>query len=59
MLLPAKAFYGLAKSTAGTLKEFLNDYAVAVCELDDPGLDLDLDRPEDYLKALELAGKGT
>ena len=27
---------------------------VATCELEDPGLDLDIDRPEDYEKALQL-----
>ena len=29
---------------------------IALCELDDPGLDLDIDRPEDYENALARAG---
>jgi CTP:molybdopterin cytidylyltransferase MocA len=41
------------------LKEFLSATSrpFALCELDDPGLDLDIDRPEDYERALKMAGK--
>jgi molybdenum cofactor cytidylyltransferase len=56
-LLPQAVFRQVAGSTAATLKEFLGvrPRPVALCELNDPGLDLDIDRPEDYRKALELA----
>jgi len=58
VLLPQAVFRQVASSTAATLKEFLGvrPRPVALCELNDPGLDLDIDRPEDYRKALELAG---
>lgn len=57
VLLPQAVFRQVADSTAATLKEFLGvrPRPVALCELNDPGLDLDIDRPEDYRKALELA----
>jgi molybdenum cofactor cytidylyltransferase len=54
VLLPESAFRDLAKSTARDFKSFLSDLQVAACRLDDQGLDLDIDRPEDYRKALEL-----
>jgi molybdenum cofactor cytidylyltransferase len=56
VLLPKAVFQQVAATTAATLKEFLAAEAaqVALCELDDPGLDLDIDRPEDYEKALLL-----
>jgi hypothetical protein len=39
------------------VKEFLaaKPLQVAFCELDDPGLDLDIDLPADYDKAVRLA----
>lgn len=55
VLLPKPIFLELATSNCSSLKEFLLAYQVAVAELDDPGLNLDLDRPEDYVKALTLA----
>src|ERR1035438_1327186 len=56
VLLPKPLFRQLAASTAATLKEFLaaQDRQVALCELDDPGLELDIDRPEDYEAARKL-----
>jgi CTP:molybdopterin cytidylyltransferase MocA len=56
VLLPKAVFQQVAATTAATLKEFLAAEAtqVALCELDDPGLDLDIDRPEDYERALLL-----
>jgi molybdenum cofactor cytidylyltransferase len=59
VLLPKAVFQQLAPTTAATLKEFLAAEAaqVALCEMDDPGLDLDIDRPEDYKKALLLETK--
>jgi molybdenum cofactor cytidylyltransferase len=57
VLLPKAVFRRIAGSTAATLKEFLaaKPRQVALCELDDPGLDLDIDRPADYEKAVRLA----
>jgi CTP:molybdopterin cytidylyltransferase MocA len=48
VFLPRTAFPDLAHSQAGQLKEFLASLHPATCELDDPGLDLDLDTPADY-----------
>ena len=55
---PKPVFRQIATSTAATLKEFLaaSPRKVAFCELDDPGLDLDIDYPEDYQNALQRAG---
>jgi molybdenum cofactor cytidylyltransferase len=57
VLLPKAVFRRIAGSTAATLKEFLaaKPRQVALCELDDPGLDLDIDLPADYDKAVRLA----
>ena len=59
VLLPRRAFTELRHSRAGTLREFLHRTTVpaAVCPVDDPGLALDLDRPEDYQEALRLFAK--
>jgi molybdenum cofactor cytidylyltransferase len=58
VLLPKAVFQQVAATTAATLKEFLAAEAaqVALCELDDPGLDVDIDRPEDYEEARKLIG---
>ena len=60
ILLPREVFKALENSTAATLKEFLQPFAakVKLVEADDPGLDLDLDHPADYEKALKLAASG-
>lgn len=60
VLLPKPVFRRIADSSVATLKEFLaaKPGLVALCELDDPGLDLDIDRPEDYEKAVHLAAQG-
>jgi molybdenum cofactor cytidylyltransferase len=54
ILLPGAAWGELAKSSAGDLKEFLRHATgeVAQCPLDDAGLELDLDTPEDYEQLL-------
>ena len=59
VLLPIAVFRRLAVSTATTLKEFLaaSPREVALCEVDDPGMEVDMDQPEDYEKAVELAAK--
>jgi CTP:molybdopterin cytidylyltransferase MocA len=58
VLLPKAVFRRVATSTSATLKEFLagSPRKVALCELDDPGLDLDIDYPADYHNALRRAG---
>ncbi len=56
VVLPNHVFFELAKSRSADLKHFLLLREVASCECDDPGLDLDIDRPEDYQKALMMAG---
>ena len=59
VLLPELPFRQLADSTAGTLKEFLvaRPEQVALWEVDDPSMEVDIDRPEDYDKALDIAAK--
>jgi molybdenum cofactor cytidylyltransferase len=56
VILPKRIFSELAESSLADLKEFLQTKRVAGCPVDDPGLDLDIDRPEDYQRALVLAG---
>jgi molybdenum cofactor cytidylyltransferase len=60
VLFPKAVFGRIAGSTAANLKEFLaaKPRQVALCELDDPGLDLDIDLPADYDKAVRLAAHG-
>jgi molybdenum cofactor cytidylyltransferase len=56
VVLPKKFFLQLKDSNASTLKDFLRPFAkqIAGCEVNDPGLDLDIDEPEDYQRALAL-----
>jgi molybdenum cofactor cytidylyltransferase len=56
VFLPASALRKLAESRAISLKQFLESMAgeVRQFELDDPGLDLDIDHPEDYQKLLRM-----
>jgi molybdenum cofactor cytidylyltransferase len=56
VVLPKSAFLKLADSKSANLKEFLSGRDIALCECADPGLNLDIDRPEDYQRALTLAG---
>jgi molybdenum cofactor cytidylyltransferase len=58
VLLPKADFAQLRDSRHIHLKQFLQESAprVQLCELDDAGLDLDLDDPSDYEAALKLAG---
>jgi molybdenum cofactor cytidylyltransferase len=53
VLLPRRAFKELKVSRAGTLKDFLKRTSVRClrCSVDDPGLALDLNTPEDYQRA--------
>jgi CTP:molybdopterin cytidylyltransferase MocA len=54
VIMPKGVFGRLRDSDAPTLKDFLAGAEVASCEVDDPGLDLDIDDPGDYEKALTL-----
>jgi molybdenum cofactor cytidylyltransferase len=56
VLLPERAFRSLALSDGPTLKHVLEGLpeGVALCPVDDPGLDLDLDTPSDYQEAVKL-----
>ena len=56
VLLPRLIFQRLKDSTDRDLKQFLASLSPAVVlqESDDPGLDLDIDRPQDYEHALKL-----
>ena len=56
VLLPGTIFFQLEDSTAGNLRQFLTHYEVALAACNDPGLELDLDRPQDYNRALKLFG---
>lgn len=53
VFLPKEAFLQLGETEATTLKSFLEPLrpGTALCEIDDPGIALDLDRPEDYREA--------
>jgi molybdenum cofactor cytidylyltransferase len=57
VIFPGAYFVELAQANEGNLKEFLaaRPQTLARCELNDPGLDLDLDTPADYARALNLA----
>ena len=56
VVLPANIFHQLQRSSFADLKQFLAAHMARLVlrEINDPGLGLDLDRPEDYRRALEL-----
>ena len=56
VLLPRHVFELLKDSNAETLKQFLQDLTVerTLCELDDSGLDFDIDQPAYYERAVKL-----
>jgi molybdenum cofactor cytidylyltransferase len=56
VVLPQPLFRELARAKDATLKEFLATQSAGMnpIEITDPGLELDLDRPEDYEAALRL-----
>jgi len=58
VILPTDCFNRLLDTNASTLKEFLESQAVAGCDVDDPGLDLDIDEPADYERALRFSKLG-
>ena len=57
VIVPKTVFVALKDSRAETLKAFLQTLpaGAALCELADPGLDFDMDTPEDYEQALRLS----
>jgi molybdenum cofactor cytidylyltransferase len=57
VLLPKPVFVQLASSHAPDLKAFLDAFPVKLFEANDPGLELDIDRPGDYQRVLGMAGK--
>jgi molybdenum cofactor cytidylyltransferase len=58
VLLPEAVLSRLKSSDAATLKQFLQQQNAAVCDLDDPGLDFDLDTPADYERARRIGFVG-
>jgi CTP:molybdopterin cytidylyltransferase MocA len=54
VVLPRRFFLQLGETRAGTLKDFLKSIPedVSGCEIDDAGLDFDIDTPADYERAL-------
>ncbi|HWQ91536.1 MAG TPA: nucleotidyltransferase family protein [Clostridia bacterium] len=54
VLLPRKVFRMLTAVNAATLKAFLAQFPIRLCPVDDPGLELDLDYPEDYDRARQM-----
>ena len=54
VFLPKSLFTQLGQWSGPDLKSFLKDLPLATCEMDEPGLSLDLDYPEDYARALSL-----
>jgi molybdenum cofactor cytidylyltransferase len=58
VVVPKTIFLKLPDSRAETLKAHLQELPYALCELDDPGLDFDLDTPADYEQALRQFREG-
>ena len=56
VIAPKTIFTEMNNSPAGTLKEFLQALptGAVLCELDDPGLDFDMDTPAEYQQALRF-----
>ena len=52
--MPRKVFERLADSAATDLKSFLDQCETHFCEMDDEALALDIDRQEDYERAVRL-----
>lgn len=58
VILPGGAFHDLRQTAATDLKNFLEASSIPrkTVEVDDPGLEIDIDTPEDYARAKKLAG---
>jgi len=59
VIIPNALFQQLRDAAGPTMKQFLASQPIASCEIDDPGLDLDIDEPADYQRALALHAPGT
>lgn len=55
VVLPKPVLSDLTRTKEATLQKFLAGYRRAEWSATDPGLELDIDRPEDYERALVLA----
>jgi molybdenum cofactor cytidylyltransferase len=55
LIFPKALFFSLARTQAADLNEFLDSVPAAYCALEDAGLALDIDFPQDYDKARALA----
>lgn len=60
VVLPRSSFHALRETAAPDLKTFLESFEELrqSVDIDDPGLDIDLDTPEDYERAKRLPGPG-
>ncbi len=58
VILPGSAFHALRRTRAADLKNFLESSSVSrrTLDVDDQGLEIDIDTPEDYARAKKLAG---
>jgi molybdenum cofactor cytidylyltransferase len=58
VVLPASGFDALRQTGATDLKNFLESSSIPrkTLNIDDPGLEIDIDTPEDYARAKRLAG---
>jgi CTP:molybdopterin cytidylyltransferase MocA len=58
VILPANAFRALRRAGATDLRNFLesSSFARKTVDVDDPGLEIDIDTPEDYARARKVAG---
>ena len=54
VVLPKGSFVALRDTTARDLKAFLESSPRSSVEIDDPGLEIDIDTPEDYARAKKL-----
>ena len=59
VILPKEPFLRLRDAGCSTLREFLRSLPEepASCDIDDPGLDFDIDTPADYERALALRSR--
>ena len=58
VVLPESAFHALRQTGATDLRSFLESSSILrkTMDVDDPGLEIDIDTPEDYVRAKKLAG---
>jgi molybdenum cofactor cytidylyltransferase len=58
VVVPASAFHPLRQTAATDLRSFLESSSIPrkTVDVDDPGLEIDIDTPEDYARAKKLAG---